>query len=187
MVCIHCRTFWGREIIVHIAIIAVPIFFIISGYFFGLSKKEKRIKQIKRIVLLNVMANVFYLLFSLIASIIDKSTYDVMNRIFSVKSIVKFVLLNVSPIIGHLWYLSALLYCMLIFYLFNLMEKQKLLYCLLPFLLMGSLVFGEYSMLIIKKAFPYTYVRNFLFIGLPYFGIGSMFTNIKKRILGVLI
>lgn len=33
---------------------------------------------------------------------------------------------------------------------------------------------GKYSMLLFDKEFPFIYVRNFLFVGIPYFSIGAL-------------
>lgn len=41
-----------------------------------------------------------------------------------------------------------------------------------PFLLVGDLVLGKYSLLFFNREFPYILVRNWLFVGIPYFSIG---------------
>ena len=38
---------------------------------------------------------------------------------------------------------------------------------------MTDLVFGKYSLLILNREYPYVLLRNFLFVGLPYFLIGA--------------
>lgn len=75
---------------------------------------------------------------------------------------------------GHLWYLGAILYVLIIVYLADKFHFQKLLNILIPVFIICDLLFGKYSLLIWGKEFPVYYVRNFLFVGLPYFCIGRM-------------
>lgn len=59
-------------------------------------------------------------------------------------------------------------------------------------LLLGDLIFGKYSIVVWGKEFPYILVRNFLFVGIPYFSIGQLIRNgiipkIEKKLLEMLI
>lgn len=49
----------------------------------------------------------------------------------------------------------------------------------IPILIMVDLVFGKYSLVIFERQFPVFFVRNFLFVAIPYLGIG-MFLQEKK-------
>lgn len=84
----------------------------------------------------------------------------------------KFIIFNDNPFGFHLWYLEAYLYVLIIMMV---VDKYKLwsrmLWCI-PFLLFGDLLFGKYSILQLNKELPYICVRNFLFIGIPYFLLG---------------
>lgn len=42
-----------------------------------------------------------------------------------------------------------------------------------PCLLIIDLMFGKYSLLLWEQEFSYIHLRNFLFMGLPYFGLGA--------------
>lgn len=101
-----------------------------------------------------------------------------LSKIFTVKNMVKFLLLNESYLQSHLWYLGAILYVLiLVTMIFRLEQKhrwklKKALYILVSFLLLGDLVLGKYSLLLLHQEFPYIIVRNWLFVGLPYFTIG---------------
>lgn len=57
---------------------------------------------------------------------------------------------------------------------------SKKIYYLVPFLLITDLIFGKYSLLLWGQSFPIFFVRNFLFVGLPYFLIGDIL--FKKQI-----
>lgn len=75
---------------------------------------------------------------------------------------------------GHLWYLGAILYVLIIVFLADKFNFSIILYYLIPILLVCDLLFGKYSLLIWGREFPVCYVRNFLFVGLPYFCIGRL-------------
>ena len=93
---------------------------------------------------------------------------------FTGKKIIEFLALNESPLAGHLWYLGAILYVLVIVLLVDKPNCRKLLYYLTPVLLIADLAFGKYSLLIFHQEFPYILVRNFLCVGIPYFCIGNL-------------
>jgi surface polysaccharide O-acyltransferase-like enzyme len=89
------------------------------------------------------------------------------------EKIIDFVLLNDNPWGFHLWYLGAYLYVLLICVLIDKYNKWHIAFMITPILLITDLIMGKYSLLIMNREFPYIYVRNFLFVGLPYFLIGA--------------
>ena len=105
----------------------------------------------------------------------------------------QFVILNESPLAGHLWYLGAILYVLVLVLLMDKLKCRRILYYLTPLLLVTDLVFGKYSLLIWHREFPYILVRNFLCVGIPYFCIGNLirerqyFEKLDKKILRVLM
>ena len=103
----------------------------------------------------------------------------------------KFLILNESPLAGHLWYLGAILYVLAIVLLVDKFNLRKRLYTLVPVLLVADLIFGKYSLLIFHHEFSYILVRNFLCVGIPYFCIGNVIRekhwNPDKRALAALI
>lgn len=93
---------------------------------------------------------------------------------------------------GHLWYLGAILYVLIIVAVIDKTRYMRLLYYIIPILLMCDLVFGKYSLIILEREFPVYYIRNFLFVGLPYFLIGRLIDagfgkNITKKTLKIMI
>ena len=63
---------------------------------------------------------------------------------------------------------------MIIVLIANKLNCNKLLYWFTPILLLCDLIFGKYSIVIWGREFPYIIVRNFLFVGIPYFCIGHL-------------
>ena len=185
VICIHA-SFPGLvgKIVIPLTRIAVPIFFMITGYYYSFTiqrKNEK--KQLKKIFLMFVGANLlFFAWFFLKSCFSSNSILTNIRNIFSMKSILKFVLLNESPFGGHLWYLGAILYVLLIVFIFDRKWGRHKLYPIVPFLLLADLVFGKYSLLLFGQAIPYILVRNFLCVGLPYFLIGDMLFKYNAKI-----
>lgn len=75
-------------------------------------------------------------------------------------------------------------------------QKFIIFYCPLDgehtILLMGDLILGKYSVLLLGREFPYILVRNFLFVGIPYFCIGRLIRNgfgqkVKKKVLTIFL
>lgn len=145
----------------------------ISGYFY---KKDKTKRQIKKIAILFIEANILYCVWDCIYGLFSGS-FPVIN----LKSLMKFVLLNESPFSGHLWYLGAILYTLIIVYMLDKIGCKKVMYWITPVLLIGDLIFGKYSILIFDREFPYILVRNWLFVGIPYFSIGMLMQDKRFR------
>ena len=178
IVCIHIP-FKGEfgKLVVSVSRCAVPIFFMITGFFYQQKvEKNQENKQIIKVLKLCIMSNLLFFGYTLAISIFKHE--NIMLNIFNLKNLMKLIFLNESPFAAHLWYLNALLYVLIIMKFINKYNKYKVLYIITPFLLLTDLIFGKYSLLIFGKEFNYLLVRNFLFVGIPYFSIGS-FINRK--------
>lgn len=156
----------------------------ITGFFYtDIVDKRCEKKQIIKIFALMIEANLLYLLWKCFYIVASGNTIgEYLSQILSVKSIVEFGVLNESPFNGHLWYLGAILYVLLIMLGVEMMGKKKILYVLTPLLLMSDLILGKYSMILFHREFPYIIARNFLFVGFPYFCIGELLRSWKKKI-----
>ncbi len=175
--------------------VAVPVFFMITGYFYSDTvARHKEERQIRKIFFLVVEANAIFFIWNIALGILRRdSMVTYVQEIFTGKSILKFLALNESPLAGHLWYLGAILYVLVIVLLVNKLNCRKILYYLAPVLLIADLIFGKYSLLIFHQEFPYILVRNFLCVGIPYFCIGNLIREQQyterwnKKVLQVLI
>lgn len=92
--------------------IAVPIFFMISGYF-SVGKDSKKIKlTIKKLLILQIVSDFAYFIFDIIKAIImNEEIIEVISSYFTIKSIL-FNLNNVG------WYIRALIYIYILFLIF---------------------------------------------------------------------
>ena len=177
IVCIHVP-FPGRvgEYFTALTRVAVPIFFMITGYFYSDTvARHKEKQQIKKIFYLVVEANLLFFIWNITLVVLRRdSIMSYMQSIFSGKNMLKFLLFNESPLAVHLWYLGAIFYVLAIVLLVDKFQCRKILYDLTPVLLIADLLFGKYSLLIFHREFPYILVRNFLCVGIPYFCIGNI-------------
>ena len=148
----------------------------ITGYFYSDTvARYKEKQQIKKIFCLVIKANILFFVWNVILDILRRdSIISYVRAVFTGKNLLKFFLLNESPLAGHLWYLGAILYVLVIVLLADKFNCRKTLYYLTPVLLIADLVLGKYSLLIFHREFPYIVVRNFLCVGIPYFCIGNL-------------
>ena len=157
-----------------LARVAVPIFFIISGYFYTLSSSGR---QIKKLIILLVLGNAIYLIWYTLRSAHAGHAVKYLKTVFKLKRVRGFLLLNNNYISGHLWYLGAILYVTVIITLIfriNELIGRRILYILIPFLLAGDLLLGKYSLLVTGMEYQVSIVRNWIFVGIPYFSIGLL-------------
>lgn len=161
--------------------IAVPIFFMITGYFYSDTvARHREINQLKKLFKLIVEANALFLIWRILYELISRKHIMVyLQSVITVKNVIKFLIFNESPVGYHLWYLGAILYVLLIVLFADKLKCRKVLYWLTPILIVGNLVLGKYSFVIFHRAFPYILVRNFLCVGIPYFCIGTVIRNKK--------
>lgn len=149
-----------------IARIAVPLFFMISGYFYPIIVSKKRTKAyVRKLISLTLITSLFFLAIIIARSLIKGTFLEQMSDLFSIESILKWGLLNNCPFAGHLWYFYAILYVLAILSISNYFHLRSWLYKWIPILLIANyaLSFGSHL----------TLYRNFLFTGLPYVLLGS--------------
>lgn len=190
IICIHC---WGGIIydsqFLYYSFtffrIAVPIFFIISGFFLYRSDEFQTIYRLKqtfiKIFWITVYANILYLLIKI-------------PHNFNFNFLVDLILWGDKNGGGHLWYLNAYLETLLVMMLFAKLRKLDILWCLIPFLVVLGLLAGKYNTAIHIISYNFTLSRCFLTVGIPCVGAGyliakykdELLTNIRYPILGLL-
>lgn len=187
IVCIH-KPFPGKfgEYFTALARVAVPIFFMITGFFYrNTVSKGREGKQIKKIICLIAISNVLFFAWNIILEfVLQKDVLLYIKSTFTISNLIRLLVFNYSPFGSHLWYLNALLYVYFITHIFRALNIEKLLFVFIPVLLAGDLIFGKYSLLIFRREIPYLFVRNFLFVGIPYFSLGILIYDAKKFVTG---
>ena len=182
VVLLHTKSTY-QDFILPITRCAVPCFFMISGYLLY-SDKEIGKERLKR----NIVTIAKIMLWSTLLFAVLKGIMALYNGHLSfpnAKEWIDFIVLNANPFGFHLWYLGAYLYVLLIVGLVDKYNKWNCLFMIIPVLLAGDLIFGKYSLLLLNKEYPYIYVRNFLFVGLPYFALGALLKTKAAQISNV--
>lgn len=179
-------TFPGEfgKIVDSIARFGVPVFFMCSGYFCYNNDYSKIKKKIIHILKLFLIAFLLYFIYYLIESWCYSGITQVKNYIFdffNIKRILKFILFNYTTIHGHLWFLSALIYCYILYYFLRKFNINKKAYYIISILLLIIHIFlGEILSLFGIKT-NIILIRNFLFMGFPFFSIGMLMKEKVKK------
>lgn len=158
---------------------AVPIFFMISGYFYTPDKTKN---QLQKVLSIAVISTVLYMCWDLAISIANGSVGNDITELFGIANILRFLLFNETLFGAHLWYLWALIYVYLFYWIAERLKIKKLLIYISLALILIDLVFGKYSLLIFGREYQTFYVRNWLFVGIPYFTIGNYIKNKQEWI-----
>lgn len=163
---------------------AVPCFFMISGFLLysdnkgiGNDRLKRNIKHIFHVIIWSTL--LFALIKECMAIRHGGLFFPSMREWFN------FIVFNDNPFGFHLWYLNAYLYVLLIMVFVDKYKLWKPFLWVTPLLLLGDLFFGKYSLLLLNHEYPFVYVRNFLFVGLPYFMIGIWIKINNKSLLNM--
>lgn len=155
--------------------IAVPIFFMITGYYLPLMHNDKLKRYIRKIIYLTSISTIFYIILNYACSYYGIDIYSKwFNNTLGIKEVVYWILVNVTPIAIHLWYFYALIYVLIIYYIIRKVNKLNLIYKLLPLLFLCNYLFSY---------LPLLYSRNFLITGLPYVLLGCIFRKHENQLI----
>ncbi len=174
---------WG---VLPLTRVAVPIFFMITGYFYEQTcKNEREGKQIKKVIWLAVGANALHLGWALVKLILSGDSLGNYLKGFLQKDVLlNFLVFNQPPYRTSLWYINGLLILLIVVFLLQKagVRSLKKLYFLIPALLVANLLLGTYSFVFFDADIPLCYTRNGLLCGLPYFLLGDFINHYKIRL-----
>ena len=163
---------------------AIPVFFMITGFFYGsMIKRGGLEKHIKKILILTIIATLFYVFYiGALFCLYEGTLAEYIRKTFSSQKLIEWVFLNNAPAGIHLWYLYAVIYVLILMRILDKLGGAKLLY-ILGIGCFAALLIGNYTM--VSPTVPYT--RNFMFAGLPFVLLGRTialptFTNITNRL-----
>ncbi len=168
--------------------IAVPFFFMISGYFaFDKNndvnyKIEKTKKQIVRSLKYLIIGLSFYFVYDLIMLFIDhKSLMDYIRGLTYNNLIIDNLILNKDVTSGyHLWFLFALVTVNIIHYFLVKFDKTSFYkYICIPLLSINLIISVYLSLSVVGRVYQIEYTRNAILFGLPLFGIGYLIADIN--------
>ena len=183
IVWIHCR-FPGKagELVEGLARFAVPLFFMISGYFSGGKEPAVLWRRFRSTLRMYLWASAVYFLWRLVMLYREGSlSLEAAGNMFSLKALGELFLWNRSPFAYHLWFLGALLYCYLFYVLLARFRKAESFFVLIPLCLGANLALGE-GFHILDLHVPTACVRNFWLTGLPFFLLGCWMAGKQEEI-----
>ena len=167
-----------------IARIAVPVFFLSTGYFLVESESAKGdcnnsvtirgYKRLTKILKLIVFSNGFYFVVRFDAKAVSGEAVQYVTGLLSADVLRDVLIFNQSPFCEPLWYLNAILYAVAAVLLIERVGLRKVLYRLAPILIVADLALGKYSIFFFGRYFPNILTRNWLFFSLPNVAIGMM-------------
>ena len=182
IVCLHCPNTDSIDSFVHVlGRMAVPMFFIITGYFLPLMIQKGRLPgHAKKILGILVGATVLYLLLFVIGHH-NQSLSSLFEKIVDWKNLPQRILwgrLPLSMYAGHLWFLVSILYILVMIGLFVKKYPLKNLYVLIPLLFLAGYVISSFDVDNSLRG----YYQNYIFIGFPYVLLGSYINGKMKGI-----
>ncbi len=167
---------------------AVPLFFLVSGFYsYGITLQKIK-KRIIHIVWLITFATVIYFLWEVVPLVIQQDLQGLawhFGQYLKIKTYLKLFLLNVPFPAGHLWYLFAALYVYIIYYFVVLFHvPQKFISTISILLLVTHLLLGE-GLSVFSIVVPIPFLRNFALMGIPFFGLGLLANAHKQKLINV--
>lgn len=165
-----------------VARFAVPVFFMISGYFLFSSSdsKETKLSRIRKtfrkITVLTLVSILLYTVSNSIVCLIKGQ--GIFNWFFSKMNttvLLELLIYNRTEFLcSMIWYLPAFLYALVIIHLLVKYDKLKISYYLIPVLLILNIIMGEVLKL------DWYYQGNWLFTALPFVLTGRVFREYPK-------
>ena len=154
--------------------IAVPLFFMITGFFYGNMKRRGRLKsQLKKLTIMALGSTILYILYNLALSYFSGSFNVHEAGIFGWQTLAYLLIFNLTPGAGHLWFFYSMIYALVIIAYFDKINQQRLLQKLSVafFLILLASNFTSYSI----------FTRNYLFLGIPFILLGRSFSEGKLK------
>lgn len=164
---------------------AVPFFFLVTGYYNYNASVRKISRRLLHIARLTLYACLFYIgWYSLLFLCYGDSVLSYLSSVFTMPKILNWLILNMNPFSDHLWYLSALLYCYIFFWIYTALFHKKAGY--VPLYILGFcllcctlLLDGPVSSFVMY--IPHYIYRNVWFMGSSGFILGIFLHDISAK------
>lgn len=164
--------------------VAVPLFFMISGYYAWAKSKERLLKSAKKTGILLLWSVSLYFVWEILWYSYKGTTAEYLDSVFSARTFVETVIFNNGSLLGHLWFLLALLQCYLFYALVLRKTSLPIQTGLIVVLLLGFFLIREILKLN-SVSDPIYYLRNFLFVGIPFFLLGGIINRQSAHFVGL--
>jgi surface polysaccharide O-acyltransferase-like enzyme len=155
---------------------AVPVFFMITGYFIihpnytPIKFKQQIIKLTKYYIFYQFIYILYYFIIALLENKLPTFESDFITNM-------KYILID--PKFGfQLWYVINIIWALMIIYIFNYFNKLKTLFIISIILNLIGIFISNLSMQLFHTILPIYVTRNFLFLGLFYILLGTYIRKI---------
>lgn len=166
---------YGFEWLNPITRCAVPIFFIISGYYYSsISKNHKLLNHIKKIVVMGFSSSILYALWEIQQHLRDNDIQNWFATTINKERIINFIVFGEDLFGYHLWYFYATIFSLIVLGLTDKLKLKKIFVYITPILLCCFYIGNATSL-------PNFYFRNGLFMGLPCMTIGILIRDKKDK------
>lgn len=152
--------------------IAVPLFFMISGYFAYKKDNKKIWSSIMKILKMMIYATIIYFVFELAKCILMKESISLLLKSYIN---IQFLVFNMGTISGHLWYIRALIYVYIIYILIKKYKKEKIILPIVFIIYIFDLIICKYSKVIFGSSLPvsiYEPITKYIGTAFVYFSLG---------------
>lgn len=160
-----------------IASFAVPIFFMIAGYF-AFEKDEyvikKRMLKILKFFFIGYMS---YLIYYISVETYSGTLFEWLSRNFRLYTPIQLTIFCTVSFLYPLWYLIAMTETYFCWYFIVQQKKELIAIKTIPFLFIAMILFDIYCQ---TKNVPWMFGMNFLLRAMPYFLLGYFF-RIKEH------
>ncbi len=167
-----------------VARFAVPLFFLVSGYYSYKITPERIKHRLSSLMRLWIFAVLFYMLYNILGFLLKHNIQDIISYFSAYTSFKNLLLLfvfNVPVHSIHLWYLLASIYVYCLFYFIVKYDiPEKLIFIISLIALLLHLFLGEF-LTIFNIQTPTALVRNFALMGFPFFGLGILFNKYQLK------
>lgn len=187
IICIHFKIAGKTgELLTVISRFAVPVFFMVSGYYACHDDCDKLKRKIINIVKIYFISVVIYFCFNIVVMILKGQIREALwyvSTYLRIQYTSKIFLFNESITAMHLWFLGSLIYSYVVQYLaLKIKIKDNVIYLISTLLIITHLVLGiglpalgiETPEFLLKNYM----LRNYLFMGYPLFVFG---TFVRKK------
>ncbi len=173
------------SLILTLARVAVPLFMIITGFFYSsVVKRKKQGKQIKKFVVIALTMTLIYFVLDFLTAVLKHDTVNFLSSMLSFDSVFRFVVFQDPVFADHAWYMWSMIIVLALVWLIPIIYKNKILHY--PIIIAGALstvIFGKYSIAFFGTDIPSFYTRTAWSVGFPYFLLESLLASIKKSLL----
>jgi len=171
-----------------------PFFFALSGYFSYQISSRRLLKRMRHICILILVSNIICATYGATEYVyLSKWTYSkYFSAIFSAKKVARFLFFNIPlPTHSfHLWYLSAILTCYIIFWFYTKLKENDGIVDYRPLYIVSASLLMIFILCDTKLTgtglkIDYVAYRNGLFFGLPLFCTGLFIRENREKIIRV--